>query len=88
MVVTPVATITALGFAGAERVAPVRLIGAVNSRIESTHALIVISVSERADVIVRTYDAPAVRVPAVMIVAIEGVVDPVIDETLILSLLA
>lgn len=87
--VVPVATITALGFGGADRDDPDRVAEVVNSRIESTPALIVISVVERADVIVTTYDAPALRVPAVVITAIAGEdIEPVIDATLMLSLVA
>ena len=50
----PVDAITAPEFVGALSDAPGRVVGTVNSRIESTPALIVISVIESADVIVRT----------------------------------
>ena len=86
--VDPDATITALGLAGALSDAPLRVTGTENSLIESIPALIVISVVERADVIVRTYDAPAVRAVDVFTVAILGVVDPVIDAIRTLSLVA
>lgn len=49
-----VAAITALGLAGALRTIPGILRGTVNSRIESTQALIVWFVSDRAEVIVST----------------------------------
>jgi hypothetical protein len=88
-VALPVATITALGFGGADNDEPDKVAEVVNSRIESTPALIVISVIESADVIVTTYEAPAVRLPIVVIVAIEeDNVDPVIEAILTLSLVA
>lgn len=88
-VALPVLTMTAVGFGGADNDEPDNVAEVVNSRIESTPALIVISVIERADVIVTTYDAPAERLPAVVIVAIEvDVVDPVIEAILTLSLVA
>lgn len=88
-VVLPVVTITALGFGGAESDEPDRVAEVVNSRIESTPALIVISVKERAEVIVTIYDAPALRLLAVIIVALLVVrVEPVIVAILILSFVA
>ena len=84
----PEPAITALGLDGALSDAPLRVTGTENSRIESIPALIVISVVERADVIVRTYDAPAVRAIEVLTVAIFAVVDPVMDEIRTLSLVA
>lgn len=54
IVVFPVATITAFGLDGALSDAPARLTGTANSRMESMPALIVISVVDRAEVIVRT----------------------------------
>jgi hypothetical protein len=87
-VVVPVAAITAVGLDGALSDAPLSGTGAENSRIESIPALIVISVVERADVIVRIYDAPAVRAVAVVTVATRGLVAPVIVAIRILSLVA
>jgi hypothetical protein len=83
-----VAAITAVGFDGALNDAPESVTGTENSRIESIPALIVISVVERADVMVSTYDAPAVRELAILTIAIIGLVEPVIDTTLTLSLVA
>jgi hypothetical protein len=87
-IIVPDAAITAFGLDGALSDAPLRVTGTENSRIESIPALIVISVVERADVIVRTYDAPAVSAVAVVIDAMRGLVDPVIDAMRTLSLVA
>ena len=77
---------TALGLEGAFSDVPGSDTGTVNSRIESIPAFIVISVRENADVIVRTYDAPAVNAEAVLITASDPlVVDSVIDEIFTLS---
>jgi hypothetical protein len=85
--VTPVAATTAVGFGGALRTGGAMLIGAVNSLIESTPALIVWSDIERAEVIVSTYAPPGTRAVEVLITAIFGlIVEPVIDDTLMLSL--
>lgn len=87
----PVDAITALGLVGALSDAPARVTGTVNSRIESTPALIVISVIESADVIVRTYEAQAVSGVAVWMTAAESdapVLGTEIDAILILSLVA
>lgn len=83
-----VAAITALGLAGALRTIPGILRGTVNSRIESTQALIVWFVSDKAEVIVSTYDAPGVNGEAVIIVATDLLLLPVIDAILTLSLVA
>jgi hypothetical protein len=89
VIVTPVDTITALGFGGALSTTGDGNIGAINSRIESTPALIVISVVESADVIVITYDEPEVSVPAVLMTAVDiPTVEPVIDDILTLSFVA
>lgn len=79
----------ALGLEGALSDAPGSDTGTVNSRIESIPALIVISVRENADVIVRTYDAPAVNAEAVLIIASAPlVVDSVIERIFTLSLVS
>ena len=54
VLVLPVETITAFGLDGALSEVPETFIGTANSRIESIPALIVISVDDRAEVIVRT----------------------------------
>ena len=82
----PVATITALGLDGALRTAHLTVTGTANSRIESIPALIVISVVERADVIVRTYEAPAMSGALVSSTAIMGLSAPVMESTFTLSL--
>lgn len=87
----PVDAIAAPELVGALSDVPGRFTGTVNSRIESTHALIVISVIESADVIVRTYEAQAVSGVAVWITAAESdapVLGPEIEVILMLSLVA
>lgn len=67
VVVEPVARV-AVGFGAALRTGGLRLVGAANSRIESIPALIVVSESESAAVIVRIYEAPAINDESVVIV--------------------
>lgn len=67
VVVEPVARV-AVGFGAALRIGDLRLVGAENSRIESIPALIVVSESESAAVIVRIYEAPAINDESVVIV--------------------
>ena len=69
--VEPVARV-AVGFGAALRTTGgLSVLGAANSRIESIPALIVVSESESAAVIVRIYDAPAINDESVVIVIID-----------------
>jgi hypothetical protein len=85
-VVDPVLTMTAVGFGAAAR--GMRSRGAENSLIESVPAAIVVPFSAKAVRIVSLYDAPGVISVAVRTMADIGLIAPVIEATLIVSLVA
>jgi hypothetical protein len=84
--VAPVFAITALGFGAAAR--GMRSSGAENSLMESVPAAIVVPFSAKAVRIVSLYDAPALISVTVFMIAVIGLVVPVIEATLTVSLVA
>jgi hypothetical protein len=84
--VDPVLAMTALGLGAAAR--GMRSSGAENSLIESVPTAIVVPFSAKAVRIVSLYDPPEVISVAVRIIAVIGLVVPVIEAILIVSLVA